>query len=148
MRRDKGNVIMENNASKSDVMETIIGESTIFEGCITSSATLRIDGTLNGEIKSKGTVIIGPSGKIKGDIRVRQLYVAGYIEGNVTADETTEFASSGHLLGDIKTANLVVEQGAAIDGKCTMKTNEQKAPSAVPDEKGFTMKVDKNEAKK
>ncbi len=120
MKRDKGNVIME-NSSKSDVMETIIGETTVFDGCISSSATLRIDGTLNGEIKSKGTVIVGPSGKIKGNVKASQLYIAGYIEGNISGDERIEFSSSGHLLGDLCTTNLVVEQGAAIDGKCKMK---------------------------
>ncbi|NLC79383.1 MAG: polymer-forming cytoskeletal protein [Ruminococcaceae bacterium] len=120
MRRDKGNATMD-NMSKADVMETIIGESTVFDGCITSSATLRIDGTLNGEVKSKGTVIVGPSGKIKGNIKAKQLYVAGYIEGNIAGEERIEFSSSGHLLGDLSTINLVVEQGAAIDGKCKMK---------------------------
>lgn len=130
MRRDKGNVNMDNSA-KADIMETIIGETTIFDGCITSSATLRIDGTLNGEIKSKGTVIVGPSGKIKGNIKASQLYIAGYIEGNISGDERIEFSSSGHLLGDLNTTNLVVEQGAAIDGKCKMKSAAQTDTASV-----------------
>ncbi|MEA4910991.1 MAG: polymer-forming cytoskeletal protein [Oscillospiraceae bacterium] len=122
---------METSSSKGDVMETIIGESTVFEGCVLSSATLRVDGTVKGEIKSKGSVIIGASGRIVGNVAAKELYIAGNIDGNIVVEERTEFAQGGYLHGDMTTKDLLVEQGAAFDGKCNMKNIEHKTTPAA-----------------
>lgn len=106
--------------------ETIIREGTTIEGAVTSSIPLRLDGTVRGEIKSEGSVVIGAKGRLEGNIKARELYISGTIEGDAFVEERTEFAQGGYLRGDLSTVALIIADGAAFDGKCQMRTENAK----------------------
>ena len=46
----------------------IIGAKTVIEGDIRSSGDIRVDGILKGSVKTEGKVVLGPEGKIEGDV--------------------------------------------------------------------------------
>lgn len=109
-------------SGKSDAIGTILGQETLLEGLLTTSETVRIDGLLKGEIRSEGSVIIGETGKVDGNIHALNILVAGLVDGNITIDERMEVTSTGMIVGDIVTKILVIEEGGSFKGNCSMET--------------------------
>jgi cytoskeletal protein CcmA (bactofilin family) len=76
----------------------IINEGTIIKGDITANGDIRIDGELVGNIDAKGRLVIGPKGKVEGEINCSNIEISGYIKGKVTVSEILTMKSSGtHL---------------------------------------------------
>lgn len=118
---------------RTDRIDTIIGEEAIFEGILKTQDTTRIDGTVKGEVRSEGILIIGESGLVEGNVFTQAILVAGTIQGNLKAAERTEVARTGRIIGDVVTKTLVIEEGAAFEGKCEMEKKQlppQKTSSA------------------
>lgn len=107
---------------KSDIIGTILGQETLFEGLLTTDETVRIDGLLKGEIRSEGSVIIGETGRVDGNIHAQDILVAGFVDGNIICDERMEVTSTGMVVGDIVTKVLVIEEGGSFKGNCAMET--------------------------
>ncbi|MEG1016629.1 MAG: polymer-forming cytoskeletal protein [Oscillospiraceae bacterium] len=129
-KKEKNNMA-SSTSSSAQTIETIIGEGTVFEGTVTASSALRIDGTLKGEILSNNAVIIGETGHILGNVKSAQLYVSGTMDGNVEASEKVQFAASGCLRGDVTTYDLIIDQGATFVGKCSTKNKARKDEPSV-----------------
>lgn len=104
----------------SNVPETIIGPETKYQGTVTTSKTIRIDGLFEGEIKSGGHVIIGETGKFKGTMECISLYTSGSVDGSVTASQKLECTSQSILKGNIVAKELVLAPGSVFDGSCIM----------------------------
>ena len=109
-----------------DSISSVLGESTRLNGRLVFSGTMRIDGTVEGEIVSgaqKGghsTLIIGDKANINGDIRVDTVINSGRITGNVNATNRIAIHEPGQLIGDVETAELTVEDGVIFNGRCNM----------------------------
>lgn len=128
MKKESRRKTMFNSGKKGDkvdanMIDTIIGESTIIQGTLTAKDTTRIDGTIKGEVKSEGTVIVGETGKVQGDIDAANILVAGTVIGNLRIREKMEVTYTGRILGDIFTKTLIVDEGASFKGNCTMDVN-------------------------
>lgn len=104
--------------NKSDT--TILGSGTSFDGTMNSTGIVRVDGAFSGEMNVEGSVIIGESGYVKGNIRSGKVTIAGKIEGNVFCSTTLELTPSGKLFGDVEVKTINIEDGAIFQGKCTM----------------------------
>lgn len=104
--------------NKSDT--TIIGSGTNFDGTLNSSGIVRIDGTFTGELHVDGSILVGESGKIKGNIKVSKITIGGVVEGNIHCSDTLDLMASGKLHGDIEVKGVNIENGATFDGKCMM----------------------------
>lgn len=103
-------------------IDTLIGKETIFQGTITATGTLRIDGEFKGEVKAKGDLVIGDAGRVEAAIEARNVLIGGYVKGNISAAGKVDLAPSAKLFGDIKVKNLVIEEGALFKGNCIMDT--------------------------
>jgi len=110
---------------KTDKVETFIGGNSTFKGEINTSGTIRIDGTLEGNVISDW-VVLGEKGIIKGDITSSGIIVGGRIEGNVKAKDIIEIKSKGKIIGDIQTPKLTIMEGGIIEGRTTMQMDEAK----------------------
>lgn len=99
---------------------TILGSGTSFDGILNSTGIVRVDGAFSGEMNVEGSVIIGESGYVKGNIRSGKVTIAGKIEGNVYCSTMLELTSSGKLFGDVEIKTINIEDGAIFQGKCTM----------------------------
>lgn len=111
--------------SASDKIDTIIGKNTIIEGTIKTEETIRIDGSLKGDIVCSGNLFIGESAELFGNIKAKNVTIAGRVEGNVNSQGQLILTSSGKLKGDIEVVNLSIEDGAFFEGSCKMTTKEQ-----------------------
>ena len=97
-----------------------IGKGVEINGRLSFESTVRIDGTVKGEVETSGTLIIGDSGCVEGTIRVGTTIITGEVRGIVEASKRVELKSPCKLYGDIKTPSLMIGEGAIFEGNCTM----------------------------
>lgn len=97
-----------------------ISTGTVVKGEISSSNDIRIDGTFEGKIYSKGRVVVGEKATIKGDIVCTNVDFWGTMEGNFYVKDTLSLKSSSKVKGDLHIKRLQVELDAKFDGTCQM----------------------------
>ena len=112
-------------------MDTIIGKDTQFQGVITATGTVRIDGEYKGEIKAKGDLVIGETGRVEATVEARNVLLAGYLRGNIIAQGKVDLAPTAKLFGDMKVKNLLIEEGAIFKGNCLMERGDQDKAKAL-----------------
>jgi len=105
---------VEEKADTGEI-KSILSEGLNIDGNITAEGKIRIDGTVNGNVKGN-FVILGQSSKITGNVEAEKLVAMGEIKGNVKS-ETAEIKSSAKISGDILVKELSVEPGASVEGK-------------------------------
>lgn len=98
----------------------IIGAGTTIEGDIKSEGDVRIDGTLNGSLSTKGKLVLGATGSVEGEIVCQNADISGTINGKIKVAELLSLKNSTKLTGDIITNKLSIEPGASFSGSCTM----------------------------
>jgi cytoskeletal protein CcmA (bactofilin family) len=97
-----------------------ICSGTIFTGNIVAVGDIRIDGNLNGNLTTKGKLVVGETGRIKGDISCKSCDVLGAIEGRLVVSDLLALKSTARVTGGAKVLRLMVEVGAIFEGDCNM----------------------------
>ena len=122
----------------NDKVDSVIGANSMVKGDIHSRGTLRIDGTVEGNIRADASVIVGEKGMVKANITASQVIIGGTVHGNVHGRERVEVLSTGRMYGDVTTAasKFVVAEGVIFEGRCTM--------SGQPDAKQRVAKVERH----
>ncbi len=112
----------------------VIGKNTQIKGDIISEGDFRIDGTLDGTIKTNGRVIIGETGFIKGKVECTNADIEGKFSGELLVSNTLTVKTAANIDGDVIIGKLSVEPGASFNATCAMKSdvkgankNEQKS---------------------
>lgn len=109
-----------------------LGKGTEFKGVITYHGTIRIDGRVEGEIITEGTLVVGESAVINAEISAGTLISGGKITGNITALEKIHLLPTGVLDGSVKTPLLIIEEGVRFNGNCQMvKGDARVTPPAL-----------------
>jgi cytoskeletal protein CcmA (bactofilin family) len=103
----------------------IINEGTQIKGNVTANGDIRIDGELVGNIEAKGRLVIGPNGKVEGEIKCNNIEVAGCIKGKVMVSEMLTMKASARINGDLFAGKLSVEPGSLFSGTCVMGDAEK-----------------------
>jgi cytoskeletal protein CcmA (bactofilin family) len=107
---------------KTKVMEiNVVAKNTTINGDIISEGDFRIDGTLEGNIKTKGRVIIGIDGSVKGKIDAVNSDIEGKFSGELLVQETLTIKATATISGDVVIGKLSVEPGATFNASCSMK---------------------------
>jgi cytoskeletal protein CcmA (bactofilin family) len=106
-------------------LPNMIGPGTKIIGNIETNGDIRIDGAIEGDIQSKGKVVVGPNGIVKGEIRCVNCEVSGNVNGKVMVSELLSLKASSNISGDIKTGKLTIEPGAVFTGTCNMDHGSQ-----------------------
>jgi len=107
-------------AGSDDENFTFLGKGVDFKGVVNFDGTVRIDGRLEGEVHTTGTLIVGEFAVIKGIISAGTLVTSGKINGTVTATEKIQILKPGILIGDIRTPAIAIEDGSHFHGMCDM----------------------------
>ncbi len=108
------------NRNNSIKMGTTLGSETVFAGIMRFTDSLQINGKLEGEIISTGTLYIEDTAVINANIQVGSIVVAGVVNGNIIATDKLEILTSGKVFGNIRTARLRIADGVVFKGKCEM----------------------------
>lgn len=97
-----------------------IAKGTIIKGDIQTEGVIRIDGTLDGSIVSKGKIVVGPTGRITGEIKCQSANISGVVDGNIVVDELLSLQASAKLNGEVSPGKLSIEPGALFNANCKM----------------------------
>jgi len=111
---------------------TVISSGMKVEGRVSSSGSIRLDGTVQGDIDCQGNVTIGEQGKVFGKVDGLSITIGGKVEGEIKAKEKLILESKANLKGNIFTKILVVESGARFDGKSNMGGSSSSENSTNP----------------
>jgi cytoskeletal protein CcmA (bactofilin family) len=107
-------------SSMEEEPETTLGEGVTFRGELCFERLLRIDGTFEGTLISQGKIIVGPKGKVKADLNLKEAIIEGEVEGNICVQEKLQLRASAAIRGNIKAASLCVDEGVRIVGHVTV----------------------------
>ena len=116
-KEDKTTVVGSKNQSPSLNM---ISEGTTLTGKIETQNDIRIAGKTDGEVSSKGKLIVTSSGVLEGGINAQDADIAGKVEGELRISNKLTLRQSAVVNGDIYTKTLIVEEGAEMNGACNM----------------------------
>jgi cytoskeletal protein CcmA (bactofilin family) len=114
-----------------------LAEGTHINGTLKFQRAVQIDGRFEGNVKSKGKLILGPTAQVDAEIEVGELEVEGKLRGKVTASERLLIRDGGLVEANIVTGRLAIETGAIFRGNCEMPEQEKlpeatAAPKAAP----------------
>ncbi len=116
----------------TQVQETrinIISEGTQIEGEVTFDHSIRIHGTLKGNVKAKegSSLILGESAVVEGDIQADTIFINGYVKGNIQALTKIQISGTGRVIGNVCAPTVNIEFGAFFEGRCQMEENVESA---------------------
>ncbi|MBR1771878.1 MAG: polymer-forming cytoskeletal protein [Lachnospiraceae bacterium] len=99
---------------------TLIGEGAKLGGDFSTVGSARIDGTVDGAVTVEGTLVVGATGVINGNVKADAVVIGGEVTGNIEAPRKTELTGTARVNGDIATGVIVIDENAVFHGKCDM----------------------------
>jgi cytoskeletal protein CcmA (bactofilin family) len=88
---------------------------------------VKVEGRVEGSIRSARQVLVGRQGVVQGDIETREAIIGGTVEGTITASERVEIQATAVVNGDVVTRTIVIAEGGKING--SVKMEEQRSPA-------------------
>jgi cytoskeletal protein CcmA (bactofilin family) len=96
---------------------SMVGTAVKIGGEIHCEQDLFIDGEVNGTMfVPKHKLTIGPSARVKADIKAHNVVIAGSVEGKIEASERIELRNRCRITGDIRSPRVMIEDGALVKG--------------------------------
>ena len=102
-----------------------ISAGTVIKAEIQSPYDIRIDGTFEGKVQTKGRVVIGETASIKGDVICENIDLWGKMEGNLYVKDTLSLMEGCSMEGNLHVKRLSVELGSTFNGNCRMITEAE-----------------------
>jgi cytoskeletal protein CcmA (bactofilin family) len=96
------------------------------KGEIRAREELLVEGEVEGQLESQSLLTVGPNGKVRGNIKARQVAIFGSVRGNVEVTEKIGIREQGSLIGDIKAAGISIDDGAYFKGSIDIVRPEPK----------------------
>lgn len=104
---------------QAQAIHTLLGKGTLWKGEIQAGQnSLRIEGDVEGNIRSEGEVTIAPTGVVRGTIQAKHLIVTGRVQGIFRIHECLEIHGTGCVEGEVEVGSLVVDEGGTLQGVC------------------------------
>jgi cytoskeletal protein CcmA (bactofilin family) len=107
-------------SSPMSTNKNILSSDVEIKGSLKFSNDLIIDGRIEGEVTSDGSLTVGENAFVQGEIRTKSVVLFGRVQGNITVSERCELKSSAVLEGDVVAGTLAIEEGATFMGKSSV----------------------------
>ncbi|WP_242083718.1 bactofilin family protein [Aestuariivivens sediminis] len=111
----------DKNMAEGTSNQNIIAQGTKIVGDLNSEGDLRIDGFIEGNIKTTGKVVVGKNGTIKGTLQGTDAHFEGKFDGKLALSGTLTLKASAYIQGEVVVGKLAVEPGATFNVTCMMK---------------------------
>lgn len=118
---------------EGEMLQTIIGKGSEFEGKLTFEGQVVIEGKFNGQINTRDVLIVGPSARVQAEVIAGTVVVNGTVEGNIKAAQLVDLKQSGRVKGNIESPAISVEKGAIFEGSCKMEGIGKGTPAPAPE---------------
>ena len=117
---------------------TVLGKDVTFKGIVHFDSTVQLDSCFEGEIHTKGMLVVGEHAVIRGTITVGTLISSGKIHGNITATDKVQLLKTAVQIGDVHSPAFSIEEGAdfkgfADMGACSWVDESSESLDALPD---------------
>jgi len=100
---------------------SVLGAGVIWQGSISGSGGVRIEGAFEGQVAMRGILVVGETGRVTCEnIRANTVIVAGAVRGNIIAQKV-EIRATGRIWGDVVTVSFATEEGAFLRGQIRME---------------------------
>ncbi len=116
----------EYNMKNKNIVNSIIGEHSSFEGTFHVDGTIQVDGKFEGDMKAKESLVIGPTGKVKTHIKSKNVTIAGTIVGDITVENELVILETGRVLGNIDAAKINMSEGVVVQGEVRVTGGQKK----------------------
>lgn len=119
----EGGAAMSSGSSKMETtpdVSAFIGKGVDFKGTIIYNGTVRIDGSLEGEVQTDGVLLVGEEAVLKAKVTAGTVVCKGKITGDVTATEKIRLRAPAVLNGGVKAPMLSIEEGVMFNGTIEM----------------------------
>ncbi len=112
---------------------SIVGAGMTMKGDSETDGTLRIEGTICGDVRAGKSVVIGKDGLVEGSIYTQDAVIAGRVLGAVYAESHLELQATSQISGEIQARRMHVEDGAALQAQVAVGGGGVKtAPKSGP----------------
>jgi len=109
-----------------------IGQSMSIKGEIHTKEELLVDGEVEGSMESQSLVTVGPKGKVRANIKAREVVIYGEVRGDVEVSHKLAIREQGSLVGNVKSAGISIDDGAYFKGSIDITRPETKVAKAAP----------------
>lgn len=115
---------------------SVLDAQIVVRGDIETDGTLRIDGRLEGNVLRAGSLVVGATGTIVGDVRALELVICGTIQGNIDVERRVELEATANVIGDLSADAILVHEGGTVRGRLQVRSQtaepaKQNAPSGL-----------------
>lgn len=111
------------NSGSQEKERALIGPSITFTGTLSGEEDVVIQGRIEGSVEFKGySVTVGKYGRIKADIRAREVNVEGELEGNIFGEDRVELCTTAKVKGNIEAPRVIMQDGAMFKGSIDMSS--------------------------
>jgi cytoskeletal protein CcmA (bactofilin family) len=86
----------------------------------------RVDGRIEGTVRSRAELVIGEGGVVEGEIEVARCVIGGEVRGTIRTGEQVLLHATAKVWADIHTPALVMEDGAFLEGSVSMEAKDVK----------------------
>ena len=102
----------------------LLGPSVEFSGELSGHEDICIEGLIDGTVHfPNNQVVVGPKGRVNGDIFAETIVIAGEVNGNLLGNAKVLLKQTGNVLGDIKAHRVSLEDGAVFKGSIEMQAD-------------------------
>jgi cytoskeletal protein CcmA (bactofilin family) len=109
---------------------SIIAVGMSVTGNLDSHGTVKVEGSVEGHVRSRSQVLVAKGGEVHGDIDASEAVIGGAVYGAIRAVERVEIQSGATVNGDITTRRIAVAEGGALNGQIRMSDQEAQSRSA------------------
>ena len=113
---------METSSSSGPAeLTALLGKGTRFEGKLFFEGRVRVDGFVQGEIRSDDTLVVGDGAEIRANIVVATVLVmGGEVVGDIVAKTAIEIHAPARVTGNIHSPSVFIDRGVEFRGTCKM----------------------------
>ena len=111
----------------AETLNGFIDSGCTLKGELEFTNSFRVDGLVEGTVRSRSELVIGEDGTVEGEIDVARCLVGGKVRGTIKASEKVVLHASAKIWGEIHAPAVVMEDGAFLEGKVDMDTGAKAA---------------------
>ena len=110
--------------------KNVLNSDVEIKGDLKFAGEMAFDGKIEGDIRGDGSLTLGESSVVQGNIDAQSAVIRGKVTGNISAKDKLEVKGKTELFGDIRAAKLSIEEGVTFVGRA--EVNPNKLTSAPP----------------
>jgi cytoskeletal protein CcmA (bactofilin family) len=120
-------------ARGGDALNGFVDSGCTIRGELEFKTYFRVDGRIEGKVRSQAELVIGEGGVVEGEIEVARCIIGGEVRGTIRSTEQVMLHATAKVWADIQTPALVMEDGAFLEGAVTMDAKGVKKTTTKAD---------------